>query len=310
MKKYLAITGGIGGAKLALGLSKLLTADELCFVVNTGDDFEHLGYHISPDLDTLTYTLAGMSNREVGWGRANETWNFMEALDQLGGETWFQLGDKDLALHSLRRELLNKGATLTGATREITQALGIAHDLFPMSDEPVRTIVHTVEQGKLAFQHYFVRERCAPSVTGFEFDGIASARVNPNLIAVLRDCAGVIICPSNPFVSVDPILSIPGMRTAISTSGVPVVAVSPIVSGLAIKGPAAKMMAEMHIPNTAVSVAEHYGDLLTGFVLDEQDSALADAIDLPTLATPSIMKSLDERRALAARVLEFIGTLG
>ena len=278
-------------------------------MVNTADDFTHLGFHISPDLDTLTYTLSGLSNTQVGWGRADETWNFMAALESLGGETWFQLGDRDLALHSLRRELLNNGATLTSATRDICRALGIEFDIFPMTDDPVRTIVHTVEQGALAFQHYFVRERCAPSVTGFEFDGIESARANPNLISVLRDCDGVIICPSNPFVSVDPVLNIPGMRTAINTSGVPVIAVSPIVSGLAIKGPAAKMMAELHIPNTAVSVAQHYGELLAGFVLDEQDAALAQEIDLPTLATPSIMKSLDDRTALAARVLEFIGTL-
>jgi len=278
-------------------------------VVNTADDFTHLGFHISPDLDTLTYTLSGLSNTQVGWGRADETWNFMAALESLGGESWFRLGDRDLALHSLRRELLNNGATLTRATREICSALGIEFDIFPMTDDPVRTIVHTVEQGALAFQHYFVRERCAPTVTGFEFDGIDSARTNPNLISVLRDCDGVIICPSNPFVSVDPVLNIPGMRTAITTAGVPVVAVSPIVSGLAIKGPAAKMMAELHIPNTAVSVAQHYGDLLAGFVLDEQDAALAQEIDLPTLATPSIMKSLEDRTALAARVLEFIGTL-
>ena len=287
----------------------MLTPDELCFLVNTGDDFNHLGFHIAPDLDTLTYTLSGLANTELGWGRGDESWNFMAALEALGGATWFQLGDRDLALHSMRRQLLDEGATLTKVTREICIALGIGYDLFPMTDDPVHTIVHCVEQGPLPFQHYFVRDRCTPAVTGFEFDGIDQARANPNLISVLRDCDGIIICPSNPFVSIDPILNIPGMRTAITTSGAPVVAVSPIVSGLAIKGPAAKMMAELRIPNTAASVAHHYGDLLSGFVLDEQDSALAAEIDLPTLATPSIMKTLDDRTALAARVLEFIATL-
>lgn len=278
-------------------------------MVNTGDDFSHLGFHISPDIDTLTYTLSGLANTQVGWGREDESWNFMAALEQLGGETWFQLGDRDLALHSRRRQLLSEGATLTHATREICRALGIGYDLYPMTDDPVRTIVRCVDEGSLAFQHYFVRDRCAPTVTGFEFDGIDQARANPHLINVLRDCDGIIICPSNPFVSVDPILSVPGMRTAIATCDAPVVAVSPIVSGLAIKGPAAKMMAELNIPNTAASVAAHYGDLLTGFVLDEQDSALAADINLPTLATPSIMKTLDDRTALAARVLEFMATL-
>ncbi|MYE13773.1 MAG: hypothetical protein F4X99_19385 [Gammaproteobacteria bacterium] len=183
--RVIALTGGIGGAKLALGFAKVLTPDEVSFVVNTGDDFEHLGFHISPDVDTLTYTLAEEANPETGWGRRDETWHFMEALERFGGETWFRLGDRDLALHAFRRSCLDAGATLTEVTRELGSKLGIAHDVWPMSDDPVRTRVRTAE-GSLAFQHYFVRDRCAPAVTGFEFAGIDAAAVNPELVAARR----------------------------------------------------------------------------------------------------------------------------
>lgn len=308
-KPVLAITGGVGGAKLALGLAKLCTPDEVLFAVNTGDDFEHLGLHISPDIDTLTYTLAGASNTELGWGRAGETWQFIEALKELGGEDWFRLGDKDMALHVRRRTLLHQGHTLTSATAEITQALGIAHRILPMSNDPVPTIVHTKNGDALPFQHYFVRDRCAPEVSHFEFSGIDNARANPELLEAIESCGAIVICPSNPYVSVDPLLSLPGVRAAIRRSGAPIVAVSPIVSGIAIKGPAAKMMAELDVPNTAVSVAEHYGDLLSGFVLDSQDAQLADSVSVPTLAAQSIMRTLADRVELAQSVLDFLETL-
>lgn len=308
-KTYLGITGGVGGAKLALGLSRLLAPEEISFAVNTGDDFEHLGLHISPDIDTLTYTLAGLSNTELGWGRAGETWQFIETLGELGGDNWFRLGDKDMALHIRRRSLLAAGHNLTDSTATLSKSLGIEHAILPMTNDPVRTIVHTQSGEALPFQHYFVRERCAPAVSHFEFAGIANASPNPLIMQTLERCRGIIICPSNPYVSVDPLLSLPGMRQAIKASGVPVIAVSPIVSGIAIKGPAAKMMEELAVPNTAVSVAEHYGDLLTGFVLDEQDAELAADIDVPTLCVQSVMRTLDDRVQLAHSVLDFTAQL-
>ena len=305
----LAITGGVGGAKLALGLAKLCNKDDVVFAVNTGDDFDHLGLHISPDIDTLTYTLAGASNTELGWGRHGETWQFIETLSELGGEDWFRLGDKDMALHIRRRALLAEGKTLTEATHSIAQALGITHTILPMTNDAVRTVVHTKSGEALPFQHYFVRDRCAPEVSRFEFAGIEQATPNPAIIKKLGNCSGIIICPSNPYVSVDPLLSLPGMRQAIRASGAPVVAVSPIVSGIAIKGPAAKMMAELDVPNTAASVATHYGDLLSGFVLDSSDAALARDIKVPTLTAQSIMRTLDDRIELAQSVLSFVSQL-
>lgn len=306
MGRYLAITGGVGGAKLALGLAHVLSPDEVLFVVNTGDDFEHLGLSICPDLDTLTYTLADLSNKELGWGRGDESWNFLDSLLALGGETWFKLGDRDLALHIQRTQRLKQGATLSEVTAEVATHLGIAHRFVPMTDSPVRTIVETTD-GPLAFQHYFVRDRCAPTVTGFRFAGIEQARPAPSILEWLDDCDGVIICPSNPFVSVDPVLAVPGMREALSN--VPVVAVSPIVGGMAIKGPTAKMMAELKVPATAAQVASHYGDLLDGFILDQADAALHGNLGLPTVVTQSVMLTLQDRIDLAHVTLRFLDGL-
>ena len=304
--KYLAFTGGVGGAKLALGLSHVVAADELTFVVNTGDDFQHLGFHISPDVDTLTYTLAGRSNQDTGWGTENESWHFMEALEELGEPTWFRLGDRDLALHVYRRERLAAGLTLTEITGEIAAKLGISHNILPMTDNPVQTYVHTPD-GPLSFQHYFVRDRCKPSVSGFEFRGIADARVNPAIN--FDELDGVIVCPSNPFVSVDPIFAIPGMKEAIRRSNIPVIAVSPIVGGTAIKGPTAKMMKELNVPSTALEVAKHYNNIITGFVLDEADREATKKVQdlgLSIDVQPTVMVTLDDRVALAHAVVEFI----
>lgn len=306
MRKILAITGGVGGAKLALGLAKILPPDEVLFVVNTGDDFEHLGLNICPDIDTLTYTLADLNNTELGWGRRGETWNCLDSLAALGGESWFRLGDHDLALHLHRTARLRAGATLTEVTREITTKLGITHTMVPMCDQPVRTIVHA-EQGHMTFQHYFVRDRCAPAVTGFHFEGIDAAKLSPVLSAFLAECTGVVICPSNPFVSVDTVLAVPGMRAALSR--LPVIAVSPIVGGNAIKGPTAKMMQELKVPATAAQVAAHYGDLLDGFVLDEQDAALHGQLRPATAVTRTIMVTLEDRIGLAQSCLDFFERL-
>ena len=309
MADYLAITGGVGGAKLALGLSHVLPPDQVVFAVNTGDDFEHLGFAISPDIDTLTYTLADIANKTEGWGRGDETWAFMESLAQLGGETWFRLGDRDLALHVHRTEALRAGMTLTDVTAGIAARLGIAHRILPMSNDPVRTTVLT-EDGPLSFQHYFVRDRCRPVVTGFEFRGAAEATLNPEITALLPDLKGILVCPSNPFVSIDPLLSIGHTREVFSQIDVPVVAVSPIVGGTAIKGPTAKMMAELKIPSTAQAVAAHYGNLLDGFVLDEQDQLLDGKLAVPTVVTKSVMVTLEDRIALARSTLAFLESLG
>lgn len=310
---YLAITGGVGGAKLALGLSSLLDGERLALAVNTADDFEHLGLHVSPDIDTLVYTLAGENNPETGWGRRDESWNFMQALAQLGGETWFALGDRDLAVNLERTHRLRSGQTLSQVTAAFAASFGVAHAILPMSDDPVATRVMT-EAGEMSFQDYFVRARCEPVVSGFCFAGAESARLNPEIVSRLEspDLSGVILCPSNPFVSIDPILAIPGMRERLQACPAPVIAVSPVVGGSAIKGPTVKMMSELSVPNSAVWVAQHYQSLLDGFVLDAVDEAMANEIEsmgLATAATHTVMVTLEDRIGLAQECLDLLGQL-
>ena len=310
---FLALSGGVGGAKLALGLSKQLPPGRLTIIANTADDFEHLGLTICPDLDTMLYTLAGWNNNELGWGQADESWRFLEALSRLDGETWFNLGDRDLATHILRTGLLRGGGTLSDVTRHLCGKMGITHRVLPMSDQTISTRVHLKDGGSLSFQHYFVRDKCQPVVTGFEFSGIENSEPSPGFQKALdaRPTA-IIVCPSNPFVSVAPILALPGVQGRIRELGVPVIAVSNIVGGMAIKGPAAKMMAELGMPQTALGVAEHYvekyGGLITGFVLDERDADLEPAVralGLSTIVTNTVMVTLRDRTGLAARLLEF-----
>jgi LPPG:FO 2-phospho-L-lactate transferase len=310
---YLAITGGVGGAKLALGLSSLLDGERLALAVNTADDFEHLGLHVSPDIDTLVYTLAGENNPETGWGRRDESWNFMQALAQLGGETWFALGDRDLAVNLERTHRLRSGQTLSQVTAAFAASFGVAHAILPMSDDPVATRVMT-EAGEMSFQDYFVRAQCEPVVSGFRFAGAESARLNPEIVSRLEspDLSGVILCPSNPFVSIDPILAIPGMRERLQACPAPVIAVSPVVGGSAIKGPTVKMMSELSVPNSAVWVAQHYQSLLDGFVLDAVDEAMANEIEsmgLATAATHTVMVTLEDRIGLAQECLDLLGQL-
>lgn len=305
----LALSGGVGGAKLALGLSKLLTSQQLSIVANTADDFTHLGLAISPDLDTVMYTLAGLNNQQQGWGLAGESWNAMAALKTLGAPSWFNLGDRDLATHLTRSQQLASGDSLSTVTTYLCRQLGLSHAIIPMSDDPVRTRLQT-DQGNLAFQEYFVREQCRPIISDFYFDGIDRAQPAREFIELLGSerLKAIIICPSNPFVSVEPILALPGVRQAMKDSRAPVIAISPIVAGLAIKGPAAKMMAELNMPATAAAVAHYYSDLLDGFVLDESDSDLASTISSPQLqvcCTPSIMNTLEDRIELASKVLSF-----
>jgi len=308
-RKYLAISGGVGGAKLCLGLTHVLSEDEVMFVVNTGDDFSHMGLHISPDLDTLMYTLAGLNNRDTGWGRDGETWQFIDAVKKLGGEAWFNLGDADLATHVRRTELLRSGHTLDEVTTNMAAALGIRHRIVPMSNDPVRTCVHTRE-GSLAFQHYFVRDRCEPEVTGFDFVGADTAVPAPEFKARLGDpsLAAIFLCPSNPYVSIDPILSIPGVREGLAESTAPVIAVSPIVGGEAIKGPTAKMMRELSVPASAPAVAGHYGALLDGFIIDETDAdsaAAVAALGMQTTVAQTVMVTLEDRIDLARVAVDF-----
>ena len=306
MTKILAITGGVGGAKLALGLSKILNPDELLFLVNTGDDFQHLGLEISPDLDSLLYALSGKNNPELGWGRANETWACISELEELGADSWFRLGDRDLALHLVRTQMLNQGATLQNVADRLSESLGIDHRIAPMSNDKISTTVNT-PNGKLAFQEYFVREQCEPAVIDFDFEGIEKSTPNPVVMSWLDECDGIIICPSNPYVSVDTILSVPKYRDAFQSK--PVIAVSPIVGGLAIKGPAAKMMTELGVPPTPIAVAKHYGSLLSGFVLDQTDHEQAKDIPIPSIVTQTIMLTLQDRVALAEQCVRFLEEL-
>ena len=303
MTKILAITGGVGGAKLALGLSKILNPDELLFLVNTGDDFQHLGLEISPDLDSLLYALSGKNNPELGWGRANETWACISELEELGADSWFRLGDRDLALHLVRTQMLNQGATLQNVADRLSESLGIDHRIAPMSNDKISTTVNT-PNGKLAFQEYFVREQCEPAVIDFDFEGIENSKPNPVVMSWLDECDGIIICPSNPYVSVDTILSVPKYRNAFQSK--PVIAVSPIVGGLAIKGPAAKMMKELGVPPTPIAVAKHYGSLLSGFVLDQTDHEQAKDIPIPSIVTQTIMLTLQDRIGLAEQCVRFL----
>ena len=302
--KIVALAGGVGGAKLAHGLAQILPPEDLTVIVNTGDDFEHYGLYICPDLDTVCYTLAGLANPDTGWGRINETWNVIENAAKLGGPNWFNLGDQDLGTHLERTRRLNDGQTLSHITRDFRHSWGIQHQVLPMSDQPVRTIVETGE-GDLPFQEYFVHRRCEPRVTGFRFAGIGSAEPAPGTREALQSADAVIICPSNPWVSIDPILHV------VKKIEKPVVAISPIIGGQTIKGPAAKMYRELGIEPSALAVARHYCDLVSGFVFDQLDKQLEAEIrslNMRTLVTNTLMKSHDDRKQLARNVLDFIGT--
>ena len=300
-----ALCGGIGGAKLALGLSRVLAPEDLFVVVNTGDDFEHLGLHISPDLDTVMYTLAGEDNPETGWGRRDETWSFMAALGGLGGETWFRLGDRDLATHVERTRRLRAGERLSDVTAGFCRRMGVRPSVLPMSDDVVRTRVRT-DEGWIDFQDYFVHLRCEPRVRELAFAGAEHARAQPAFVAALQSerLRAVVICPSNPFISIGPILALPGLRAVLESCRAPVVAVSPIIGGRAVKGPTAKMMAELGLEPSAAAIARHYGTLLDGYVIDHADAREASRVDTRVAATSALMTSLADRDALARFALE------
>jgi LPPG:FO 2-phospho-L-lactate transferase len=279
--------------------------DNLLVVSNIGDDFEHLGLHISPDTDTLMYTLADLDNKKLGWGRQDESWAFMETLEVLGGPGWFRLGDRDLAVHVERTYRLRRGEVLSAITADFCRRLGVGPRVLPATDDPVRTRLHT-DDGWLDFQDYFVRLQCRPVVRALAFEGAADASPHPDLLAALRSdrLRAVIICPSNPFISVEPILAVPGMREALSGSAAPVIAVSPIIGGRAVKGPTAKIMTELGMPPSATAVAARYGDLLDGYVMDIGDAHEAADVKPRVTLTPTLMTSLAEREGLARVVLE------
>jgi LPPG:FO 2-phospho-L-lactate transferase len=311
--KVLALSGGVGGAKLARGLAEILAPEQLTVVANTADDFDYWGLRICPDLDSVMYALADLNDTERGWGLAGETWQTIAAMRRYGGDDWFQLGDQDMATHLFRSQALRRGDSLAQVTAKMAAQLGIGLRLLPMSEQPVATRVHS-DIGELAFQEYFVRERCEPAVQSLEFSGLAQASMQADFAALLsdRELKAIIICPSNPFVSVDPILSLPGCRDALASAAAPVIAVSPIVAGLALKGPAAKMMAELTLPASAVAVAEYYqqryGALIDGFVIDSSDAQLA--AQFRTLAAevevcPTVMTDLDSKVALGQACLQF-----
>jgi LPPG:FO 2-phospho-L-lactate transferase len=310
-RRILALAGGVGGAKLALGLAYTLPADELTVAVNTADDFEHLGLSICPDLDTVMYTLAGVANPETGWGRRDESWTVMEALGQIGGETWFRLGDKDLATHIERTRRLRGGESLSSVMHDLGTRLGVKPAMVPMSDDLVRTMVTTVDRGEIAFQDWFVRLRCEPAVKSVRFAGADKAQPH-RALTELDGLRGIVVCPSNPFVSVAPILAVPGVGAALDKATAPRVAVTPIVGGQAIKGPAAKMLAELGHDVSALGVARYYKDWIDGFVLDAQDAGLTrdiEALGMTVRVADTMMRNDDDKRRLAAQVLEFVDEL-
>jgi len=308
--RVVALSGGVGGAKLALGLQRVLPAGTLAVIVNTGDDFDHLGLSISPDLDTTLYTLSGTSDEERGWGRAGESWQMMAELERLGGPSWFKLGDKDLAVHLERTSRLKAKQSLSAITTDFAARFGVATRIFPMSDDPVRTLIDT-QDGLLAFQEYFVRRRCEPIVRGVHIRGGSQAVAPPGTLELLgsSQLEAIVICPSNPYLSIDPILAMPCWRAALQDARVPVVAVSPLIGGAAVKGPTAKIMKELGLGVSPATIARHYAGLIDGLILDQQDTELASHCELPVRLARTLMTTLADREHLAREALDFAGTL-
>lgn len=295
--KIVVLTGGVGGAKLVLGLAHALPPEDVTAIVNTGDDFVHLGLHISPDIDTLLYTLSGRANRAQGWGRENESWGFMASLRELGGEDWFQLGDGDLALHVLRTMRLAKGDSLSAVTRAFASAWSIGVNILPMSDQPVSTELQT-DVGLLDFQHYFVRERCNPAVRSIRFRGADEALAAPGVVSAIAQADAVLIAPSNPFLSVDPLLAIPEIRAALAECTAPIVAVSPLVGGAAVKGPTAKLMQELGLAVDNDNIAQHYAGVIDALLVHDDDPA---PMDGPLIGRADTMMTSTEDKARVAR---------
>ena len=311
-RRIVALSGGVGGAKFVHGVTTARPGCQLSVIVNTADDFSMFGLHISPDVDTVMYTLAGLASADTGWGIAGDSFTALEMFGHYQRDTWFWLGDKDLATHILRTERLRSGATLTSVTAELAAALGVDAEILPMCDELVMTLIDT-PSGTIPFQDYFVRRRHQDPVQGIRFNGITRARMSTAVELALADTEMVVLCPSNPIVSIGPILGVPGLRERLRTLGRPVVAVSPLVGGQALKGPADRMMKSLGYEVSAFGVADLYRDFLTGMVIDEQDAALAGRIEdlgIPVLVTDTVMCSQEDRRQLAEAVISFAQTSG
>lgn len=306
MIQVLALCGGVGGAKLALGLHHVLPPGDLMVMVNTGDDFEHLGLAISPDIDTVMYTLGGVSNPELGWGRAGDTWNFMAEIERLGGETWFRLGDKDLAVHIERTRRLQAGEPLSAITVDMSRHFGIVTRILPMTNDMVRTMVVT-EEGTLDFQHYFVQRRCEPVVKSLAYAGAADALVQSEIRQLLEQDSlqAIVLCPSNPWLSLAPMLEMTSFREALRESSAPVIAVSPLIGGQAVKGPTAKIMRDLRLEVSSATIASFYEGVIDGFVLDSSDAYLASQIPVATHVTSTLMKSTADKQRLAREVMDF-----
>lgn len=306
MTSVVALAGGVGGAKLAWGLTRVLSNEELTVVVNTGDDFEHFGLSISPDLDTVCYTLAGLANPQTGWGREGETWNCLTELKKLDAPDWFNIGDRDLALHLERTRLLREGMSLSDVTAHLCRKMGVMHPVYPMSNQAVRTIVSTREYGDLPFQEYFVKHQCQPTMMGVRFESIESAGLPDEVFQAVASAEIVVICPSNPWVSIDPILGVGNFRELVKEKVT--VAVSPIIGGQTVKGPAAKMYREMGIEPSALAVARHYGGLLKGIVIDIIDKSQMNSISqcgIIPLVTQTLMSDNRTREELARETVSF-----
>lgn len=300
--KIVVLTGGVGGAKLVLGLSRVCAPQSVVAIVNTGDDFSHLGLAVSPDIDTLLYTLSGRANSALGWGRSDETWSFMNAVRSLGGPDWFQLGDGDLALHVIRSARLRAGDKLSRITRDFAKAWRVDVELIPATDDAVATMIISNE-GVLSFQDYFVRRRCEPMVASIYFEGAQAAKPTDGVLAAIggTDTEAILIAPSNPLLSISPILAIPGLKEALIAAAVPTVAISPLIDGQAVKGPAAKIMRELGLAVNARSVAEHYSPWLDAMLLDERDAI--DSFPIPYAQSDTLMNSIHDRERVAHAAL-------
>ncbi len=308
---FVVLSGGVGGAKFCHGMVRSVGAENLTTIVNVGDDLELYGLHISPDVDTVVYTLGNLANTNTGWGVTDDTWHNFETLQKLGGAPWFRLGDRDLAMHLGRTKHLRNGGNLTSATAQVCSALGIVTRILPVTDDRLRTMVET-ETGVLEFQDYFVRRRCEPAVRGLRFEGADEATPSGAVIASLEEADTIIIGPSNPYLSIDPMLSMQIVRDALFNASAPIIAVTPIIAGEAVKGPAAKMMRELKLEPSAVTVARHYGNFINGFVLDENDRALKPQIEdmgIGVMITDTLMRDDDERARLACEVVNFADAL-
>lgn len=309
MKDHVVVlTGGVGGAKFVLGLAQLIAPSNLTAIVNVGDDFRHLGLHVSPDIDTLLYTLSGKANAVQGWGREGESWSFMQQVRSLGGEDWFALGDGDLALHVLRSERLQRGHSLSRITADFASGWGIKLSVLPASDQLVSTVVET-DEGALDFQHYFVARRCEPRVHAVRFDGADRALPAPGVLEAIGNskARAIFIAPSNPYLSIDPILAVPGIREALSSAHAPIVAISPVVGGKAVKGPTAKLMKELGLPVTPATIAAHYAPLLDGLLKDERDVDVP--VGIPHVSADTLMLSLHDRIRVAGAALDLADRL-